>query len=140
MIKVIAEEGKADKEKFDWCAKERKENNKALKEKKAEILKLEGEIDDLNKRINDPVKGLKAQIADTEKSLEENHNSQVTETADRQEANKAYQADVKNLVAAEGLLDNAIKVLKKYYDQFEFLQMKKKEDPAAPETWDEYEG
>ena len=44
--------------------------------------------------------------------LEENHASQKTETADRKEANVAYQADVKNLVAAEQLVDNAINVEK----------------------------
>jgi len=97
-------------------------------------------IDELNKRIGDPVEGLKKQIENTEMSLEENHQSQVTETAERQEANKAYQADVKNLVAAEAILENAIKVLRKYYDKFESL-LQSSEDPAPPKTWEgDYEG
>jgi len=139
MIDLIGEEAKSDKEKFDWCAKERKENKAELKEKKADILKLEGEIDKLQSLINDPVKGLKAQIDDTEKGLQQNHNSQVEETGERQEANKAYQTDIKNLVAAEALLENAMKVLNSYYDKFDsFIQ--KKEDPKPPSTWGEYEG
>jgi predicted nucleic acid-binding Zn-ribbon protein len=139
MIKVIGEEGVADKEKLDWCNTERKDNKASLKEKKGEILSLDGKIDQLNSDIDDPVKGLKAQIASTEKALEDNKNSQVTETAERQEANKAYQADVKNLVAAEDLLENAIKVLSAYYDKFDSL-LQAKEDPTPPETWGKYEG
>merc|ERR1719271_1242195 len=139
MIKLIGEEGKSDKEKFDWCAKERKDNNKELKEKKSEILKLDDEIDKLNKRIDDPSKGLKAQIENTEISLQQNHESQVTETAERQEANKAYQADIKNLVSAESLLANALKVLNAYYDRFDSL-LQSQEDPKPPGTWGEYEG
>jgi len=139
MIEVIGEEGKADKEKLDWCNEERKENKASLKEKKGEILRLEGEIDKLTGEINDPVKGLKAQIEGTEKSLQENHASQVSETEERAEANKAYQADVKNLVAAEALLQNAIKVLKGYYDRFDSL-LQSREDPAPPKTWGEYKG
>merc|ERR1719271_1209638 len=139
MIKLIGEEGKSDKEKFDWCAKERKDNNMELKEKKSEILKLDDEIDKLNKRIDDPSKGLKAQIENTEISLQQNHESQVTETAERQEANKAYQADIKNLVSAESLLANALKVLNAYYDRFDSL-LQSQEDPKPPGTWGEYEG
>jgi len=136
MVKVIAEEGKADKDKLDWCNAERKENKATLKEKNAEILKLDGKIDKLDRQIEDPVKGLKAQIEGTEQSLRENHEGQVTETAERQEANKAYQSDVKNLVAAEALLNNAINVLKAYYDKFDSL-LQSREDPTPPTTWDQ---
>lgn len=136
MVKVIAEEGKADKDKLDWCNSERKENKATLKEKRAEILKLDGKIDKLNRQIEDPVKGLKAQIDGTEQSLRENNHGQKTETAERQEANKAYQSDVKNLVAAEALLKNAIKVLKAYYDKFDSL-LQSQEDPVPPTTWDQ---
>jgi len=136
MVKVIGEEGKADKDKLDWCNSERKENKATLKEKNAEILKLDGKIDKLNRQIDDPEKGLKAQIEGTEQSLRENHEGQVTETAERQEANKAYQSDVKNLVAAQALLHNAIKVLKGYYDKFDSL-LQSHEDPTPPTTWDQ---
>jgi len=139
MIKLIGEEAKADKEKKEWCEKERTDNKAALKEKKGEILKLDGEIDRLNEEIDDPVKGLKAQIAGTETSLVQNHAGQVEETKERKEANVRYQADIKNLVAAEALLDNAIKVLKAYYDRFDSL-LQSREDPAPPKTWGKYEG
>merc|ERR1719333_1960613 len=116
MIELIAEEGASDKENLDWCKKERKDNNKDLKQKKKEILGLEKEIDRLTKLIEDPKEGLKAQIADTEESLVKNNEAQKTQTEKRLEENVAYQADVKNLVAAEGILTKAIKVLKAYYD------------------------
>jgi len=132
MIELIGEEAKADKEKKEWCEDERKTNKKSLKEKNGELLKLEGQIDKLDGEIEDPVKGLKAQIGNTEKSLQENNHAQVTETAERQEANKAYQADVKNLVEAEAIIENAVKVLAAYYDKFDSLLQ---EDPAPPSTW-----
>merc|ERR1719506_1736431 len=139
MIELIAEEGKSDKKNLDWCNKERKENKADLKQKKKEILGLEKEIDRLTKLIEDPEKGLKAQIEKTEEQLVKNNEAQKTETADRLEENVAYQADVKNLVQAHSILQKALKVLKAYYDDLEkkleageaFLQ----EDPKPPEAW-----
>jgi len=137
MIDVIGDEGKADKEKLDWCNKERTENHKDLKEKNGQILSLEGKIDKLEKTIALPGTGLKQQIANAETSLLENAASQKSETEDRNEENAAYQVDVRNLAAAKGLLTNAIKVLKAYYDQIDsqFLQSYQSEDPAPPETF-----
>lgn len=147
MISLIRTEGEDDKEKFDWCKAERKENEASLKEKKDGILELEGALDMLTKSIEDPATGLKAQITETEQSLRGNHKSQETETKDRQETNVAYQADIKNLVAAEYLLGNAIKVLKKYYDELDksFIQSEtafEQEDPTPPKSWenDSYTG
>lgn len=138
MIDLIDEESVQDKENLVWCGKERKTNKAELAEKKDEILKLEGEIDRLDKAINAPETGLKDQIALIEKSLVDNDKAQKAETEDRKESNAAYQKDIKNLGAAEELLLNAISVLKSYYDRFEkaFVQ----EDPAPPETWGKYEG
>jgi len=119
MIELIGEEGAADKENLDWCNKERKDNKADLKQKKKEILGLEGTIDKLTKKIEDPKKGLKAQIADTEQSLIENTEAQKTQTADRLEENVAYQTNVRNLVTAQGILSKATKVLKVYYDDLE---------------------
>merc|ERR1719253_1640592 len=146
MIELIGEEGDADKKNLDWCNTERKENKAELKQKKKEILGLEEEIDKLTKLIEDPKKGLKAQIDKTEQDLVENDEAQKTQTASRLEENIAYQKDVKNLVKAEGILAKAIKVLKVYYDDLEaklaageaFLQ----EDPKPPTifTDNSYEG
>jgi hypothetical protein len=149
MLELIEEEGKADKEKFDWCKKERKENKEDLAEKKKEILALEKTIDGLKTDINDPKEGLKVQIAETEQDLVDNTESQKTQTAERSEDNQAYQQDVKNLVAAEGILTKATKVLKVYYDDLEAkleageaLLQTKKEDPAPPKSFSNrgYEG
>jgi hypothetical protein len=135
MIDLIVEEGKSDKENLDWCNKERKENKASLKEKKKDILALEKLIDELTTTIEDPKTGLKAMIAETEESLVKNTEAQKTQTGERTESNLAYQADVKNLVAAEGILDKAIKVLKTYYDDLEKkLESFVQEDPNAPEA------
>mmetsp|Transcript_84022 Transcript_84022/g.132301 ORF Transcript_84022/g.132301 Transcript_84022/m.132301 type:complete len:749 (+) Transcript_84022:41-2287(+) len=139
MLELINEESASDKENLMWCKKERKENEASLKEKKAEVVSLEEKIDELTATIEDPETGLKAQIVATEESLRENKEAQTTETADRLQANLAYQKDIKNLVDAESILKRAIKVLKAYYDDLEakleagtaFVQ----EDPTPPEAW-----
>jgi len=146
MLKVIVEEGKADKENLDWCNSERTENDKNLGTKNSEIETLDGEIEGLINRIDDPQTGLKAQIKATEESLLSSVTSQKTETAERTKENLLYQEDIKNLVAANNILKKAIKVLRKYYDKLAermeqengFLQ----EDPQAPDEskWGNYAG
>lgn len=145
MLELIVEEGKQDKENLDWCNTEREENDASLAEKINQIDTLNGEIETLEETIDDPETGLKAQIKEAEESLESCVNSQKTETKERTEANLLYQADIKNLVAAEDILAKAIKALRKYYDKleermdgYEFVQVK--EDPVAPESWGNYEG
>jgi len=93
----------------------------------------------LTKTIEDPKSGLKAQIANTEDALVKNTETQTLQTKERTESNVAYQQDVKNLVAAQGILTKAIKALSTYYDDLEkklaageaFVQ----EDPTPPEAW-----
>lgn len=145
MLEVIVKEGKADKENLDWCNEERTENDAELADKIDEIDTLEGEIDTLVTTIDDPETGLKAQIKQTEESLEENIDTQKTETKERQEENLLYQEDIKNLVAAESILKKAIKVLRKYYDKLEKRMAAEaaallQEDPDAPDTWGGYKG
>jgi len=145
MKKLNAEEGIEDKKNLDFCVSERKDNNKNLEDRKADILNLNGDIDKLSSTISDPVKGLKQQLKDTETSLVQNNEAQVSQTKQRTEENIAYQADIKNLVDAEALLGNAIAVLGEYYDGLakkianSFVQ-NKKEDPAPPDTWDTFKG
>jgi len=68
-----------------------------------------------------------------------NKEAQTKETAERTEANVAYQADVRNLVSAQSILSKAIKVLKAYYDDLEKKlaagEALVQEDPTAPEAW-----
>merc|ERR1719163_193665 len=139
MLELIAEEGKADKTNLDWCNQERDENEESLAQKKKDILALEEKIDKLTTAIDDPKTGLKKQIEDTETSLVQNHEAQVKETKERTEDNLAYQADVKNLVSAQGILHKALKVLKAYYDdlakKLEAGEALLQEDPTPPEAW-----
>jgi chromosome segregation ATPase len=139
MIDLIIEEGKADKKNLDWCNAERKENNDSLDQKKRDIVSLEDRIDKLTTTIDDPKTGLKKQIEETELQLVQNDKSQKDETKERTDDNLSYQADIKNLVSAGGILKKALKVLKAYYDDLEkkleageaFVQ----EDPNPPEAW-----
>jgi len=145
MLKVIVEEGKADKENLDWCNEERTDSDDDLTDKLNDIDALTGEINELTNTIEDPETGLKAQIKQTEKSLSENVETQKSETKERQAANRLYQEDIKNLVAAESILKKAIKVLRKYYDKLAKRMAAEatsllQEDPDAPETWGNYKG
>merc|ERR1719379_2890641 len=116
MLELIKEEGKQDKTNLDWCNSERDENEEDLKEKKKSIESLETSIDKLKTTIGDPKTGLKKQIEDTETALSENKEAQTSETKLRTEENMEYQADVKNLQAAAGILKKGTKVLTTYYD------------------------
>jgi uncharacterized coiled-coil protein SlyX len=146
LVAVIKAEGVADKENLDWCNTERTESDATIKELDAEILELEDAIAKLIEKIEAPETGLKAMIESTEVALQENYQSQVTQTSQRTEQNQAYQADVANLVEAEDLLTAAINVLTKYYDQIgpdvemEAPKVLSGETEAVPETFHEEKG
>merc|ERR1719361_409699 len=139
MLKLLAKEAAADEEQFEWCNKEREENEKTLAEKKSQIESLDAAIEKLIAMIEDPVTGLKVLIANDEQSLVENTESQKTQTADRTEENLVYQKNIANLVEAETLLTRAVHVLKAYYSKIlaggSLLATNKQ--PAPPETWEE---
>merc|ERR1719210_3117374 len=88
MLALLAKEETADDEQFEWCNKEREDNEKTLAEKKSQIESLEAEIEKLITDIEDPKTGFKALIANDEQSLIENAESQKTQTADRTEENR----------------------------------------------------
>merc|ERR1719461_744926 len=117
MLKLLAKEEAADDEQFEWCNKERDENEKTLKEKISQIETLEGDIEKLTNEIEDPKTGLKVLIANDEESLVENSENQKSETATRTEENLDYQKNIANLVEAETLLARAVQVLKAYYSK-----------------------
>jgi hypothetical protein len=97
-------------------------------------------IADLTNMIENPETGLKFQISETELALEQNRKDQADTTADRKEANTAYQKDISNLVEAENLVEKAVAVLKKYYSKIlkaeegaAFVQTRRQEPPT---TWE----
>lgn len=144
MLKVIDEEESADTKQHDWCVDERKTNNDELGKKKTEITSLEGSITSLTDTIEDPVTGLKVQIAEKEASLETNTENKKSETKDRTEDNLVYQKNIKNLVEAQVLLTKAVKVLKAYYAKILdsnsaalIALTRSKDPPAPPGTWDD---
>merc|ERR1712119_171535 len=109
MGEVIVEEGKADKEKLDWCNSEREANDKSLGEKNDQISELKETITKLTNTIEEPETGLKDLIKSDEASLVDNMKNQKEATQQRNEENAAYEADVKNLVTAEELISKALK-------------------------------
>merc|ERR1719335_202488 len=139
MIAIIDEEQKADDEQLEWCGSEREEYHGNKEKAEASIADLEAEIEKLEDSIENPETGFKASIKQNESMLKGNHDSQVEETTQRAEANKAYQVSIKNTVAAEELLEKAIKVLKEYYSQFNELLQKQDPEAEAPDTWDDVE-
>eukprot|EP00746_Dinoflagellata_sp_MGD_P161092 gnl/MRDRNA2_/MRDRNA2_88127_c0_seq1.p1 gnl/MRDRNA2_/MRDRNA2_88127_c0~~gnl/MRDRNA2_/MRDRNA2_88127_c0_seq1.p1 ORF type:complete len:635 (-),score=218.01 gnl/MRDRNA2_/MRDRNA2_88127_c0_seq1:60-1871(-) len=142
MIAIIDEEQKTDDEQLEWCGSEREEYHDNKNKAEESIETLEAEIEKITDSIENPETGFKASIKQNEEELKNNHDSQVTETSERAEANKNYQTSVKNTVVAQELLQKAIKVLKDYYSQFEKAEeesLLQKEEPAPPDTWEDTE-
>merc|ERR1719201_3067582 len=135
VLKVMAEEGEADKTNLDWCNAEREENHETLENHIKAITLLEQEVDELKDIIHNPETGLLAQIDEAQTSLKDNHDSMVTKTQERGAENKDYQSNIKNIVAAQDVLHAAVKVLKDFYaskarEDAEFLQQ---DPPEVPE-------
>jgi len=148
MLKLIVEEGKADKEQLGWCNKERDDSNGRVEDLSRSLGQLRTAITGLKKDINNPGEGLLDLIALSETNIAENTAAQKTETEQRQKENKAYQADVANLQQAQKLLGSAVNVLKKYYakveaaaeDSAEDVKTLPGESEAAPGTWEDEKG
>lgn len=139
MKEVIVKEGNVDKEQFDWCKDEQKENKDQVKDKEKAIDDLGKGIDDLKETMNDPETGLKVQIEEAEEDLEKNSKNQAEETKTRREENAVYHKTVSNAEDAAGILKKAISALERYYEKLEEAQEKEmefvQEDPEPPETW-----
>merc|ERR1719159_2123346 len=116
MIALINKEEKEDHAQKDWCDSEREENQAVLDDKISNKESLEGKVVELTDEIENAETGLKKQLADDQTKLAENRKAQADEIEDRGLENVAYQANVRNLVAAEEILGKATKVLKKFYD------------------------
>merc|ERR1719235_3034820 len=77
-------------------------------------------LDDKKTELTDVIEneetGLKKLLADENAKLAENQKQQSDETIDRNAEHAAYVKNKKNLDEAEKILDEALKVLKKFYD------------------------
>merc|ERR1719329_1155007 len=121
MLKLIVEEGDADKKQLAWCDSEREANDSELEKRTDQIETLEGEIDDLDDQINNPETGLISQIKSTEEDITENQETQASETKTRNEEHAVYLEETSNCKNAEA----------KHLEE-SFLQLS--EDPAPPEA------
>eukprot|EP00928_Gymnodinium_smaydae_P087105 TRINITY_DN71439_c0_g1_i1.p1 TRINITY_DN71439_c0_g1~~TRINITY_DN71439_c0_g1_i1.p1 ORF type:complete len:755 (-),score=264.11 TRINITY_DN71439_c0_g1_i1:53-2317(-) len=152
MEEVIVAEGKADKEKRQWCRSERSAQNGALGEKRTQETQLKAAILSLEGTIGAPDTGLKALIETDETSLRENEKSAKEAAELRAEENKAYLEDVANLQEAAELVSRAVKVLSAYYEGLDTHgdggpsgdaaedQVLTGETSAVPKTWESEEG
>jgi len=115
LVKLIAAEESADDKQLSWCNTERSQSKQSITTKEEEINALDTDIHNLDRDIHDPTTGLLAHKVGVEQLLQDNHNDQVTQTAQRHDENQLYQKDISNLVDAQDLLQRAIVVLRKYY-------------------------
>lgn len=116
MLKVVEEEGKADKEQLDWCNDERTANDAELSKRTEQIGTLESQITGLEDEIDNPETGLKAQIVTTGEDLETNAKTQKVETKTRREEHAAFMEDVATMEQAQSIMKRAIHVLNRYYN------------------------
>lgn len=146
MQALIKKEGKQDKKNLDWCKAERRKGEATIQEKTDEI---DLKTTYTQEREEVLIPEVKRKIEEAKLGLDENRASQVSETTQRKEENVAYQKDIANLVQAEGLLERAIDVLRKYYDSLDveakgtgLVQMRARgrDLPTPPDTWDSYGG
>jgi len=137
MIKIIDEEEKADKDQKEWCTSEREESHQTKMDTEDAIESLENEITSLKDEIHNPETGLLVTIAGTEADLATNHDDQVTETGQRAKENRLYQTNIKNIVTCQKLIKKALKVLKKFYAQFEEESFAQSEPEDVPETMED---
>lgn len=115
MLVVIKEEGKADKEKLDWCNDERGTNDASHAEKVAEIKELESTITTLKNVIGEPETGLVDMLAADKASLEENAESQISAFENRQKENTVYKQNIINGREVQDLINKAAHELRFYY-------------------------
>lgn len=113
MIEVIDLEEETDAEKHAWCADEQKKNRDARDEKIATIGKLNVKIDELKTTISDT----EELLATAQTDLATNLDDQKSATEQRAAEKAAYDENIKNLVSAQGLLGEAIKVLDAFYSR-----------------------
>eukprot|EP00929_Paragymnodinium_shiwhaense_P027059 TRINITY_DN1596_c0_g1_i5.p1 TRINITY_DN1596_c0_g1~~TRINITY_DN1596_c0_g1_i5.p1 ORF type:complete len:780 (+),score=277.93 TRINITY_DN1596_c0_g1_i5:84-2342(+) len=148
MVATIAEEGKVDKEKLDFCIEERKTKNEEKDMKSTQITDLTTQIDELSITISEPQTGLKDTIVANEASLVQNGENQASATESRNAENAAYKSDIATLVDSEDLLARAIKVLNQYYSQIgDYHEEEKREaatlsgeGEAVPDTFEDDQG
>lgn len=145
MITLISAEEERDDNQKAWCDSERDKTNTDIGVKTNQIAALKTEIDELVAAIEDPETGLKVSITNSEVSLKQNYENQLSETKDRTEDNLEYQGNIANLVEAQGLLGRAVVVMTKYYDkiraEIKAGLIQTKDQPAPPETWeDDFKG
>jgi len=140
MIKMADAEQKVDNEEKAWCTATNKANAGDLDGIKAKLQTTQKDITKLSTSIDDPAKGLKAQIKAAEDGLKDNLKNQGDQTKQRRDENLEYQKDVGNLQDVTDTIKQAKDVLTAYYnaednEQIGFIQMSVNADPDPPATF-----
>jgi peptidoglycan hydrolase CwlO-like protein len=128
MVKDLKKQ-KADQVKQkDFCVESLHKNEMAQDRKKNEIEKLDAKIADLTSLIDELTKSiaqLTAEVAEMQVQLKRAGEDREAENAD-------FQTVVSDQRATQGILTNALNVLKAVYDKKAFVQTRAKQEPAGP--------
>jgi len=134
MIQVLNDENSSDTTKKANCESNLTADLKATKKTESDISDLENAID----RLKDEVKGLDTDMAEKEDEIK-SAQEELAKAKENREAEKAeYLSNKKDDETAMSLLDQAIKVLKGFYDgksKGSKVQSLLQEPAAAPETF-----
>merc|ERR1719333_1770160 len=123
MIAQLMKEKEDEIKHKDFCVDEFNQNQLTTERKEREKSDLEAKIEDLNltiKTLTEEIEKLKAEIAEMQVQLKR-------AGEDREKENKEFQMTVADQRATQKLLQQALAVLKEYYDKQALVQ-----EPAGP--------
>jgi len=112
MIALIDEEEEADVQKKGWCEETQSEQNANLADKVTDLGTLDTNIANLGIALETS----KTNIETATEDLQDNRDSQTTETETRKAENVQFRTNLANLQEASKILKKATEVLKKYYE------------------------
>lgn len=153
MHAVIQAEETADQEQKQWCDNERTDTQTIIDDRDGVVTLKRAEEGDLIAQITQQ-DGLEEKIAEDEEDMRNNIASQTSQTETRQSENLAYQQQIATIVKTEGIIQTALKVLKRHWSEAaSFLEADKagarqlrvrraSSGQTPPDTWDQsqYQG
>merc|ERR1719218_294772 len=128
MITQLLKEGEDEIKHRDFCVDEFNGNQLSTEKKEREKTDLETKIEDLTltiKTLAGEIETLKAEIVEMQTQMKR-------AGEDREKENKEFQMTVADQRATQKLLQEALAVLKSFYDKAALLAVKASQEPAGP--------
>merc|ERR1719169_204797 len=128
MIAQLLKEKEDEIKHKDFCVDEFNTNQLQTEKKEREKSDLEAKIEDLNmtiKALADAIEALKSEIAEMQVQLKR-------AGEDREKENKEFQTTVADQRATQKLLQQALAVLKSFYDKAALIAVGQGQEPAGP--------